>query len=95
MKCWINSFYDKLKNNFSIYNKIEENLFFERVVNGLDIKIKVMIVEKILILSVRLIVLIMLAGILYVLWKAIPNVLVGSLAIGAVLAILTQDKTKI
>jgi hypothetical protein len=54
-----------------------------------------MIVEKILILSVRLIVLIMLAGILYVLWKAIPNVLVGSLAIGAVLAILTQDKTKI
>ena len=41
-KTWkeINSFYDILKNNFSIYNKIEESLFFERVVNGLDIKIK-------------------------------------------------------
>jgi len=54
-----------------------------------------MIVEKILILLVRLIVLIMLVGILYVLWKALPSILVGSLAIGAVLAILTQDKTKI
>jgi len=41
-KTWkeINSFYDILKNNFSIYKKIEESLFFERVVNGLDIKIK-------------------------------------------------------
>lgn len=54
-----------------------------------------MIVEKFLILLFRLIVGIMLAGILYVLWKAIPNVLVGSLLVGAVLAILTRDKSEI
>ena len=41
-KTWkeLYSFYDIFKNNFSIYKKIEENLFFERVFNGLDFKIK-------------------------------------------------------
>lgn len=41
-KVWkeLNSFYDIFKNNFSIYTKIDESLFFERLFNNLNFKIK-------------------------------------------------------